>query len=334
LRADLFEVDTLDRCALHDTVLNSATPVQDELCYERDRTGVRDPSSRRSAGGMLLQPRGTLTVGPFEGLRFTAALGRGARAADPSYLGDGDNAPFSSIIAADAGVAWNGQLAGVQLDARAAYYYTHVGRDLIFNQQEGRNTLAPGTVRQGALFTLRARSEIFDVSGSATYAHARFQRDASLPADTYRPADAGDRVPYIPPWVLRLDAAANHRLGDLRVAHVPVLVHGGLGISYISPRALLFGEQGHAVFVTDATCAVTLSVFELGVSVQNLFDSHYRLSEYNYVSDFRSNPAAANLLPVRHFSAGAPRTFLFTLTLHWDGPGDADVPSAGVKEAS
>jgi TonB family protein len=322
LRGDLFEFDTLDRCALHDTVLSSATPVVDTLCYERDRVGPRDPSSRRNAGGLIAQPRGTLIVGPFAGLRLVAALGRGARAADPSYLADGDRAPFSSITAAEGGAVWDHDAGAVNLNVRGLYYYTHVGQDLIFDQQEGRNTLAAGTLRQGFLVAARARGSFFDLSGSATYARARFEASNDISQSDYRPADAGDRVPYIPSWVARFDGALFKQVPGLHVLGQPLHARASLGVSYISPRALLFGEQGAAVFVTDAACAVAVGAVELGVVLQNLFDSQYRLSEYNYVSEFRQNAAAPNLLPVRHFAAGAPRSVLFTLTLRsgWAAP--------------
>lgn len=318
VRGDLFELDTLDRCALHDTVLSSSTPVIDALCYDRDRTGPRDPTSRRNAGGLIAQPRGTLIVGPFAGARMVAALGRGARAADPSYLGDGDRAPFSSITAAEGGVVWDRDLADVNFNVRGLYYYTHVGRDLIFDQQEGRNTLAPGTRRQGFLLAARARGSFFDVSGSATYAHARFENDDTSSSAAYRPADAGDRVPYIPDWVARLDGALFQRL-PWRLWQMPMRARASLGVSYISPRALLFGESGEPVFVADAACGIAVGAVELGVSIQNLFDNQYRLAEYNYVSEFQSNPVAPNLLPVRHFSSGAPRSVMFTLTVHLAG---------------
>ena len=319
LRGDLFELDTLDRCALHDTVLSSATPVIDQLCYERDRAGVRDPTSRRNAGGLIAQPRGTLIVGPFQDVRAVLALGRGARAADPSYLADGDKAPFSSILGFEGGAVWDHTVADVNLNVRGLYYYTHVGQDLIFDQQEGRNTLAPGTERQGFLVAARARGAFFDLSASATYARARFERDASQTSSDYRPADAGDRVPYIPSWVTRLDLALFKALPRWRPWGQPIRLRGSLGVSYVSPRALLFGEEGQAMFISDAACAIAVGAVELGVVSQNLFDSRYRLSEYNYVSEFRPDPIAPNLLPVRHFSAGAPRSVLFTLTVHLGG---------------
>jgi hypothetical protein len=272
---------------------------------------------------LAFEPRGSLLVGPFADLTFMASLGRGVRAADPAYLGDGDQAPFSSITAAEGGVVWDRDLGGLSLNLRGVYYYTRVGQDLIFNQQEGRNTLAPGTRRQGVLFAGRARSPWFDVSASATYAHARFE-STSTPADpNYVPADAGERVPFIPDWVVRADAAFFHEFTQWQLLGHALRGRAGFGLSYVSPRALLFGEQGETLFLVDASAAVGVGAFELGVSIMNLFDVQYREAEFNYASEFRPDPVAPNLLPVRHFTAGAPRTLMFTLTVHLDGGKEA-----------
>jgi outer membrane receptor protein involved in Fe transport len=85
----------------------------------------------------------------------------------------------------------------------------------------------------------------------------------------------------------------------------------------------LFGEQGETLFLVDASAAVGVGAFELGVSIMNLFDVQYREAEFNYASEFRPDPVAPNLLPVRHFTAGAPRTLMFTLTVHLDGGKEA-----------
>jgi hypothetical protein len=57
---------------------------------------------------------------------------------------------------------------------------------------------------------------------------------------------------------------------------------------------------------------------QAGISATNLFDRQYRLGEYNYASDFHTQPEPT-LVPVRHFTAGAPRALLFTLTFNVGG---------------
>ena len=52
--------------------------------------------------------------------------------------------------------------------------------------------------------------------------------------------------------------------------------------------------------------------------IDNLFDRKYRLGEYNYESDFHSQPAPT-LTPDRHFTAGAPRGIFLTLSTRFGG---------------
>jgi outer membrane receptor protein involved in Fe transport len=76
------------------------------------------------------------------------------------------------------------------------------------------------------------------------------------------------------------------------------------------------GERSQTIFTVDASATLGWKNFELGLVATNLFDRRYRLGEYNFASDFRSE-AQPTLVPVRHFAAGAPRgifaTFAVTL---------------------
>jgi outer membrane receptor protein involved in Fe transport len=68
----------------------------------------------------------------------------------------------------------------------------------------------------------------------------------------------------------------------------------------------------------DAGLSVGYSAFELGLGLQNLFDSRYRAAEYNFVSDFHSG-SQPTLVPARHFVAGAPRTLSLSLSVNLGG---------------
>jgi hypothetical protein len=52
--------------------------------------------------------------------------------------------------------------------------------------------------------------------------------------------------------------------------------------------------------------------FKLALAATNLLDAKYRLGEFNYASDFHSQPSPT-LVPTRHFSAGTPRVVMLTL---------------------
>src|SRR5262249_17395823 len=152
--------------------------------------------------------------------------------------------------------------------------------------QEGRSTLAPGTHRQGVLFAGRARGPFFDVSASATYARARFDAHDSSQLADYVSADAGKSVPFIPNWVARLDGALFKDFEDWKLFGSSVRVRFGCGASYISPRALLFGERGETLVLIDSALTLGVGAFDIGAIVENVFDARYREAEFNYVSEF------------------------------------------------
>jgi hypothetical protein len=297
--------------------------VIDTLCYDRDRTGPRDPSARRSASGLTFQPRGTLLVGPFEGVSLTASVGTGARSADPSYLSDSSFAPFTTIFSTEGGAVLHREVGPTGLTLRAMYFFTSVGRDLIFNQQEGRNTLAPGTQRQGVVVAARVTTRWLDWAASATYADARFVRQAMDPGSTYFPVDQGNQVPYVPALVARSDAGVHGPL-PLRIAGDPLLGRAGLGMTFVSSRSLPFGQSSDPIFIVDASVGARWRWIEVGVIAQNLLNSRYELGVYNYVSNFQQGNPTPDLLPARHFTAGAPLGVFGTLTLYFGGP-----PAAG-----
>ena len=92
-------------------------------------------------------------------------------------------------------------------------------------------------------------------------------------------------------------------------------VSGSTGVTFVAPRPLPYGTRSDPIFTIDASVTLGWSFVELGLAAQNLLDTQYRLGEYNYASDFHSQ-AFPTLVPVRHFSAGAPRTLLLTLALN------------------
>lgn len=298
LRADLFQYNSLDRCAVHDVSLRGAD--LDVACYSADRVGPRDPTTRRSSGGFALQPRGSVFLGPFKGVTVALAAGLGARSADPVYLGNDQTLPYSPALALEGGVVYDRHLGRVRLSARALYFYTHVGQDLIFDETQGRNNIAGGTTRMGALGAVRATHPRFDVSAHVTWARATY--------------DDGFLVPYVPQVVARLDASANAPLPwNLRGRRV--VLTGGLGVTYVAPRPLPLAETGDPVFTVDAQLAARWSHLELGFIAQNLFDAQYRWGQYNFVSDFRSRPFPT-LVAAQHFAAGPPRSLFVVFTVH------------------
>lgn len=303
VRADVLTYVVQNDCAATDVRRPSTTnPPGDASCLsQRDFGLYREPTERASAFGAAVMPRGTLLVGPFNGLTFTASLGDGVRSMDPQFVNQGRETPFAAIRAWEGGALWGGKLAGEKLDlsARAVVFGTRVDKDLIFSEQEGRNVLGGATNRLGGLVQARLRGPAFDVAAHGTYVQSRFE-------------DTGFLVPYVPDLVLRFDGAL---FGDLpwRPLGAPVKATGGLGITYVGQRALPFGQRSDVIFVMDASAEVSWRWVTVGVTAQNLLNTQYRLAEFNFASDFRTTPPFPTLVPVRHFTAGAPLTVLATL---------------------
>ncbi len=300
VRGDIFTFNVLDRCAAKDVSDPSrSNPPGDASCLTQQQFGrYRDAAQRTSTASFAINPRGTLIFGPFYDLSASLSAGQGTRSIDPIYVIENTATPFASATSIDAGIVYARTIDNTNIVAKAGYFRTWVDRELIFSQSAGRNTLSGGTVRDGAVGSLRATGRFFDQSASITGVHARFTDDGLL-------------IPYVPEIVVRSDSSFFHDFpGEL--LGKPVRGALALGITYISPRPLPFGQRGEHVVTLDANASVAWRWVELGFTVTNLLDQQYRLSEFNYVSDFQSRDAPT-LVPARHFSAGSPRAFFVSL---------------------
>lgn len=310
LRGDLYHYLVTNHCAQTSQSSFGGDPLDTE-CFSSDRLGYRSPDQTASTSASLLQPRGTLLVGPFDGFTFSASYGRGSRSLDPQYVNQDLKTPFAQVDAEELGVAYTKTIGNVDLDARSVFFQTSVDKDLFFNQTQGRNTLANGTTRRGWAGNARATGNFFDVAASLTLVRATFD-------------DTHQDIPYAPNVVARTDAVV---FGDLPVRLLGKKLTGsiGPGISYVGPRPLPFDEKSDTIFLVDLGAQVRWRAFSLGFVATNLLDRKYRLSEFNYTSDFHSQPYPT-LVAARHFTAGEPRALYATLTVTLDGNGQGDKP--------
>jgi hypothetical protein len=92
----------------------------------------------------------------------------------------------------------------------------------------------------------------------------------------------------------------------------------GIGITNVGRRPLPYGQRSDAIFTADASASLKWTMYEVALTSTNLFDSQYRLGEYNFASDFHSQ-ASPTLVPMRHFSAGSPRAFFVTFGITFGG---------------
>jgi hypothetical protein len=235
-------------------------------------------------------------LGPFLGLSPSVSYGEGVRSSDPSYVSQGRSVPFARIKSYEAGVAYKGASDDLDLELRLSGFRTHVDHDLVFSETVGRNTLADGATHLGASLSGRARGAWFDQNASATVVRSTFDDTHLL-------------IPYVPDVVVRSDTVVFRALPWQLDGKAPIAT-AGLGITYVGPRALPYGERSDTIFTIDGSASLSWSRYKLGIKASNLLDTRYRLGEYNYRSDFQSL-SEPTLTVARHFTAGSPRIVLF-----------------------
>jgi len=275
-----------------------AYQIDDRSTMLVDRT-VMVPRGRRDAQGFQVGPRATVEFNLGRGFTLLGAYGKGFRSPQALSLGDGESAPFAVVHAGEVGARWRHP----RVQVTAAAFLTHVDRDLIFDPALGQNVLIPETApptRGGASLLVRATPvRGFEVIASGTWARATFDATGYL-------------VPYVPPWVGRLDVVYARAVGQ--VFGRPLTLSGAVGATALGDRPLPFSERSPAIFLLDVAASARLGPIELGLSARNLTDARWRDGAFSYVSNFAPG-ADTSRVPVQHFTAGRPLTVLGTVTV-------------------
>ena len=298
VRADLFTYDVLDNCASRSIPHPVATnPPGDASCLSQADFGkFREPVARATTAGAIALPRASLVLGPWFGLSPSVSYGRGVRSIDPADISQDRKTPFAQIASYEAGLAYKASPGDLDLEARLSGFRTHVDQDLLFSETVGRNVLAGGTTRLGGSLSGRIRGAWFDQNASATIVRSTFDDDGLL-------------IPYVPDVVVRSDSVVFRALPWQLGGQAPVAT-AGVGVTYVGPRALPFGQRSDAISTIDGSASLAWDRYKLGIQASNLLDTRYRLGEYNYESDFHSQ-GEPTLAVARHFTAGSPRIVLF-----------------------
>jgi hypothetical protein len=310
LRADFFSYDVLDKCAVNSVSRPSGNaPPLDPSCLSQTRFGeYREPNQRSTTASTKAMPRVTVLLGPVQHFLFSMSYGQGIRSIDPNYITQDVATPFASIESMEAGVTYGRTIDTTSLEAKSVFFTTHVDKDHVFSETEGRSVIGGGTRRTGWAGSARVTGDIFDQSANVTLVRSVLD-------------DTGLLVPYAPDVVVRSDSTL---FGDLPIEIGGRALKGTLsaGVGFVGNRALPYGQQSHTIFTVDGAASLAYRGIELELSALNLLDSQYRIAEYNYVSYFPPSGVPIGpptLVPARHFAAGAPRTIFVSLSLNWGG---------------
>jgi TonB-dependent receptor-like protein len=274
----------------------------DGLSYLTEDQGGKSAGQTRSALGAQLSKRGTLDVVVMPGLNAVASYGEGFRSPQARSLSNGQTTPFTRVVSYEGGLRFRD---GSRLQSSLAVYRTRLSDDLVFDQASARNELVPGTTRSGVSANFLAQPNAWFVSSTSfTYTRAAF-------SETDAEHAKGDLLPYVPQLVMRSDMALTPRLG--RAWSQDIDSHFGVAFTYLGRRPLPYAQMGHDVFLTDANASVRFGPVETGIEVFNLLNADWYDGEFVYASAFSG---AASLVPKRHVTAGPPRGWFWSFSLH------------------
>lgn len=282
------------------------------------RAGPREPVETYDAGGLAVQPRLSSRVHLWRGLDWLAAYGRGVRSSDAAALSDGEFAPFARVDAVETGLAWAAE-GPFPHGLRLVGFATHVDRDLVFDERQARNVFLGASVRHGALLVGTAEPlPSVDLQGSVTWSEAHL----TPPGAGAFALGEGPRLPYVPRWSARLDAAVGGEL-PAWLGALPGRV--GLGATWVGARPLPHEQLGAAYLTVDAGARLRFGSVEAGLAVENLLDARYHQAEFAYPSNFTGPAAASSRLAALHFAAAPPRMVLATVAFLLEPEGSSVV---------
>lgn len=269
------------------------------------------PGYRRTAAGIVAGPRLALTGKPTDWVDIIGAYGEGFRSPQARTLVDGENAPFSKVRSLDFGVRFRlGE--EQQHELTLTGYRTWLNNDVFFEAAEGRLENIGPTSRTGFVFYGVTRPLPWLVGAlSVTYVYAILDGPPPLTVENPTPSlEQGDLLPYVPPWVVRLDIGVDDELTDLGKHALRGRL--GLGYTFIGSRPLPFSQAADPFSLLDLSGELSWWFLELGIQVFNVLDKRYAGNEFVFASDWDPQSPSSRI-PARHASAGRPRMFLFTI---------------------
>jgi len=269
------------------------------------------PGYRRTAAGVAVGPRAAVTVKPIEELDVILAYGRGFRSPQARSLVENEGVPFTRVHSADVGLR---SRIGKNEELKLALtgFFAKLDNDLIFEAHEARFEELGPTTRIGATFYSQFRPLPWFFGGvSVTYAHATLDETPQPePGEPSAGLQAGDPIPFVPPWLFRLDLGAAEDLVNLGTH--PLRGNIGLGYTFIGERPLAFSQSSPRVNLLDLSAGLSWWFLELGLQIYNVANAQYAAQEFVFESNWNPGVAPSGT-PARHVAAGAPRSFIFQI---------------------
>jgi outer membrane receptor protein involved in Fe transport len=266
---------------------------------------------RRTAAGVAVGPRAVITVKPIQELDLVLAYGRGFRSPQAILIVQDENVPFTYVNSADFGLRSRfGK--NDELTLSLTSFLAKMNNDLIFEAHEARLEPIGPTTRIGAVFYTQTRPLPWLYGAfSVTYVKATLD-ETPVPEPDEPPSglQAGDPIPFVPPWLMRLDLGVSEKLIDL--GKYPLRGKLGLGYTFMGERPLQFSETSARVNLLELDAGLSWWFLELGLQIFNLLDTRYAAQEFVFESNWDAS-APPSGQPARHIAAGGPRTFLFQI---------------------
>lgn len=251
---------------------------------------VEDPGEGL-AWAPALAPKLSTALFPEGKVTGFLALGRGFRSPDAAGTEPGEVAPVSFSDSGELGLRARPH---ETLELRAAGFGTLISDEIVFDHAAAR-FLATGRTRRVGLDT--------GASWRPTH-HLLVDGELTWSDGVY--VETGEPIPYAP----RLLGALGLSTANLPIG--PVALTGGLRGWALGPRPLPGGFSSGTSAVLDLTAHADWRAWTLSLDVDNVLGSEWRDGEFLFPSRWDlSDPESE--LPVRHFTAGAPRVLRLAL---------------------
>lgn len=220
------------------------------------------------------------------------SYGRGYRSPDARGAVGGDRVPVSIADSGELGVLYSPTS---WLSLRGAGFGTTVSDEIVFDHIAARYLTTGQTRRLGVDAGARFRP----ITG--------LRADLDLTWADGRYLASGEEIPYAPRLLF---------VGGLyaeRIAIRSTELTGGLRAWMLGPRPLTGGFRSTPAAVVDLTSTVQRGDWGVSMEVDNLIGTQWRDGEFIYASRWDLTTPRSEL-PVRHFTAGAPRAVRFSLS--------------------